>query len=219
MANKGHHLFVFFTSPNRRGSQSWPMPTHQPHWFNKSPQCLNSWGGSTTGCLPLKFPTACRKTQGNNSFIMLCIYIFVKNMDFCLRPPSFTFSKAVLSCIVAPKSRCNFFCRQTFFIFLLSYPFILSLSSTCQPSSHPWKRSSKATLFVPQPQTKPNGQKEDKKANEASKNITHIPYLQQPTEDVKNLFKYTTPATLLSLLLRKGNVLTSPFFSLLPIYQ
>lgn len=48
---------------------------------------------------------------------------------FCLWPPSFTFPKAVVSCIVAPsfipRSRCDFFCRQTFLIFppfLCIYP-------------------------------------------------------------------------------------------------
>lgn len=127
---------------------------------------------------------------------------------FCLWPPSFTFPKAVVSCIVAPsfipRSRCDFFCRQTFLIFppfLCIYP-----SPFLHTNPHfIWKRSSKAVLFVPQPQTKPNGQKEDKKVNEASRNITHVPYVQQPTEDAKNSFQYTSPATLLGLPLWKEN--------------
>lgn len=141
------------------------------------------------------------------------------HLHFCKKYGLFFFFLSLTSLFHLPKGCCLLHCstqlysqEQMWFLLQTDFfnlsPFFMHLSFPFPPHTNPhfiWKRSSKAVLFVPQPQTKPNGQKEDKKVNEASRNITHVPYVQQPTEDAKNSFQYTSPATLLGLPLWKEN--------------
>lgn len=127
---------------------------------------------------------------------------------FCLWPPSFTFPKAVVSCIVAPsfipRSRCDFFCRQTFLIFppflciypspFLHTPILISYEKGVQKLYY-LSHSHKLNLTV----------KRKTKKSMKHQEISLVPYVQQPTEDAKNSFQYTSPATLLGLPLWKEN--------------
>lgn len=172
--------------------------------------------------MPLcKESRCCRHILGNTSFITLPIYIFVKKCGllflYCFWSLTSLFS--ILSSLFSPPASSfsptkgqDFFQGQIFSSFLhlihLSFPFLLYANPyPCEKEA--WK------LYYTSHSHKLNlaDKRKTSKSLRHGETTLRCPYLQQLNEDVKNLFKDTTPTIFSGFpLLWKENVLTSKFF-------